>query len=76
MLHSKSKIAHMKAGRLIGSVDEPMRICAEENAVIFYAREDYLFDRKPTRGGFFVGAWKTAYAAAWYTELADERTAR
>jgi len=45
MLHSKSKIRHMLAGRELPSIDEPMRVIMRKGklAAILAARTDFVY---------------------------------
>ena len=64
--HFKSKIAHMKAGRLLPSIQEPTRQPCYIETV---AREDFLFIGR--KAELLDRSAQLAYDAAWQQERSD-----
>lgn len=68
MIHSKSKIAHMLAGRKLPSIEEPVR---ESRPATIDAQEDFLYAGKQRMLAFIHSSDALEYHAAWMCERED-----
>ena len=68
MLHSKSKIQHMKSSRFLPTIDEPMRVSCPAS---IDAMLDFLFHKSQRMNKFLRKEDQLEYWAAWQVEQAD-----